>query len=190
MVFMTQREATEALGEAGLTARYAREALTAGLAGAPIRARSVLLYEADAVRALMARRPVDGAALSTEMRERGVLVLRVRGRRDVPDDPRRAWMGFDPEAEADPARWEESSNGFRAYWSFSRETLAEVNRGGMAVVVTISQLVCAGRTAEGAHREPTGKVIINVGPAGPWWSSFQGRRLNAGPGGSWVVWKP
>lgn len=190
MVFMTQREAAETLCEVGLTDRYAREALVAGLAGYPIRARSVMLYEADAVRKLAARQPVNGAALPVAIRQRGVLVLRVRGRRDVTDDPRRAWMGFDPEAEADPEREEESSAGFAMYWSFGSRTLTEIRRGGMALVVSVSQMVVAGRTIDGAYREPTGKVILDLSPPGRWWRSFSGRRLNAGPGGAWAIWRP
>ncbi len=190
MELMSQREAAEALARTGLTVRYAREALTAGLAGDPITARSVLLYKAGAVRALAERAVVNGDSLPAGIQTRGVLLLRVKGRRDVIDDPRRAWMGFDPEAEGDPARWGESSDGFRMYWSFGDRTLAEVRRGGMAVVVTVSQMVVAGRTAVGASREPSGKVIIDVEPPGRWYENFRERRLNGGPGGPWTVWRP
>ncbi len=169
------REAARELAEIGLTRRQSCRVLAAGLAGAPIRTSSAVLYERHRVREL-ADRPVAGSTQVAEACPSGVFIAR----RDV--DASRS------EAERRAA--------LQPAWAFSPLTAvlirAKVEQdGSLPLVATVSGFVTTGADLMGATRGPEG-YVLDLRPPGPWFDPLRQCRVPSGPGREWLVrgWHP
>ncbi|MCW2738129.1 hypothetical protein [Nocardioides sp.] len=93
MELWTERQATAHLMVPGVRRDAARSALKAGVAGRPLQVRNALLYDAEAVRAVLGRME---APCEIQVRTgRPIFVARVAPRMPDPDNPWRSWRGAD-----------------------------------------------------------------------------------------------
>lgn len=201
--WLTQRQATEELRFLGIGRDAARSALQAGIAGPPVRIRSAMLYDADAVAAAVGR-----AANPCKIRSRSdrpIFVARIAPRTPDPDSTWRSWRGADTTAPV-----QEQRDAARAWWFLGARTqiLTEAigQAKGMPFVVTCGGIVVHGAEITGFDAdleqeatqlsEPrraglTGRArtyarratAFTLSDPGEWFDAQMGRRWMTGPGG-------
>lgn len=172
---VSTREALAVLRSAGVGAHAAQRVLATGLAGEPVRTRSVRLHEEPRVREL-ARRPVLPGRTIADHCPRGLFVAR----RDLPP-------GLTKEARERRAAagWGDISP-----WVALRLQL-EIERVGprpfvacTGGFVTFGAEITQVRAGDGA--DPSFDLTV----PGPWFGVFEGARLQTGPGRPWVIHPP
>ena len=171
-MLISQREACELLASARVTPRHARRVLASGLAGAPIRTRSALLYDERAVKALAAR-PIYETAHLWERSPVGFFVAR----RDVSSDHSRARLLQDLAGgwgAVSPVTWIEM------VWHV--RDLVETHRCGLPFVCTVAGFVVLGAEIVGSGREG-----LMLADPGPWFDGLAEARLLVGPGRPWSI---
>jgi hypothetical protein len=154
------REAANRLASAGLSRRQARIVLDAGLAGAPIRSRSVTLYDPSRVDDLVGRGQFRQEDLP-DVCPIGVLVDR---------------------------RVADASSGLPlSPWTALHLQVVIQRAGSFPYVATIGGFVVTGADLVGVHGEGEGLYRLERTAPGKWFDSFRGRRWAIGPGASVLV---
>ena len=205
MELWTERQATQHLQQHPLTGRdAARSALKAGIAGAPVRIRNVLLYDADRVREAY-ERTHDPCRILVRT-DRPVFVARLAPRAIDPDTSWRSWRGADMLAPM-----VEQRDAARAWWHLGVRMWALVGGVGevlgMPFVVTCGGFIVMGAELRGIDNDlaPEGRTISRARRAtakqaysrlacgfvlddpGPWFDGQLGKRLSTGAGGPFRV---
>jgi hypothetical protein len=204
MELWTERQATQYL-QHPLTGRdAARSALKAGIAGAPVKVRNALLYDADRVREAL-ERTYDPCRIRVRT-SRPVFVARVAPRTPDPETSWRAWRGADTLAPVDEQR-----DAARAWWHLGDRMWALVGGvgevKGMPFVVTCGGFIVLGAELRGIDRSLTQEgVAISrsrratsrqaytrlacafvLDDPGPWFDGQLGKRWSTGAGGPFRV---
>lgn len=161
-MLISGREATALLvATAGVTARQARQALAAGLAGEPERTRAALLYDEPRVTALAGRTPVDQPTMDRAC-PHGCFVARRAEQLEGPWD-------FSP-------------------WSAALVAARVDQHGGFPFLATVAGFVVAGAEITGLAGAGERQYLFTLGPAGGWFGDFAGRRCPTGPGRPWALY--
>jgi hypothetical protein len=167
-MLMTARAASLLLGRLGLSRRHADAVLAAGLAGEPEVTSAALLYDRDAVDALLARPRVDDGVLAT-VGPPGLFVARRPG----------------------------SVEAIASGWPMSPYTAVELvvgaqRRGFVPLVATLGGFVTLGAEILDVQPEPGSTNLrpsrrLTLRPAGEWFEAYRERRLPTGPGRPWAL---
>ncbi|MDN5896961.1 MAG: hypothetical protein L0H93_23425 [Nocardioides sp.] len=178
---ISERQASEILGEAGLSRRHARRALGWGLAGAGVVTRSAVLYDEDAVRALV-RRPALTDEDLAEIFPTGVFVARLG---ETPEPG-----GLDLSAMS----WDIS------VWARIRISLWIGKGGALPVLATVSGFVVDTAEATAVMSVPRGDrhrglrqlspSQLSLAESGAWSAAVAETRVPTGPGAAWRLWLP
>ncbi len=173
---LSERAACERLRGVGLGRRHGQRVLASGLAGAPIRLPSAVLYPAHRVDQLLTWRPLDGDELDAAC-PGGVFI----GRR-----------ALDPTVPA-ACRIDEAGEG----WSldlFSRVwILHRVDQhGSLPFVVTVGGFVALGADIVGLRTTAQRQPALELREPGAWFGALQQRRLVTGAGPTYLIrgWHP
>ena len=174
-VYLTGRQAADALAAVGLCRSQARKVLAAGLAGTPTVAGSAHLYLEEDVRELVSRphvMPEGLDALGTS------ILFLARRQVDVraPRDAQLATVG----------------RGWDLGPPISLLLRAKVRlEGFVPFVATVAGFVALGAEITDVRRDGPRYHILLADP-GDWFESFRGRRLSVGPGRDFLLhgWKP
>ncbi|WP_181313108.1 hypothetical protein [Nocardioides campestrisoli] len=195
----SQREACEVLGaRCGMDRETARRVLRAGLAGAGVRLRGTVLYEAAEVEAL-ARRPLLDLGLP-RVCHRGTFVARLGARRTVPPERRlrgpdglpQTWRGAD--LAAAPAEQLRAASGPWRLSPLARVRLTSMvqRQGFVPFVATTGGFVLLGGDLVAARAAEPGRsssaTMLALADPGDWFDAWRRGRLLTGPGGPWQMW--
>ena len=169
-MLVSAREAAVFLEDAGLCRRQARRVLASGLAGAPLRTRSSLLFDADRVRDLVAWPVADAAAVDAAC-PWGIFI----SRRQV-----------DVGAEA-----ADQLASVREDWPLNQLTrvflgLRIRRHGYFPFVATVSGYVALGAEIVGGSLR-RGNAVFDLQEPGEWFEVLRGRQFPSGPGRPWVI---
>jgi hypothetical protein len=167
---MSGREARARLEHAGISGWRARSALECGLAGPPVRTRSIHLYEADRVEALANRRVVDPWEMRTRAPE-GFLL----SRRAVSVDVSHAELL--EELSAMP-------HGMSPYRALSLR-FADRHVDGLPFVATVAGFVVLGAEIRGLK----GRTML-LRPPGAWFDGMADVQFPTGQGRPWTLQEP
>ncbi|MDT0201979.1 hypothetical protein [Nocardioides sp. AE5] len=176
---VSAREAAELLAITDLPRTSIRRALTAGVAGHPVRTRGALLYARQDVVAL-AQPPLTLDDLP-EPANYGTFVARLRF--GLADDVR-----F-PDGLPEDDRRSSVSPGWQMGWltCVTLELLARKEKP-MPMLATCGGFIVAGATILGAHAESGhGSAALTLGPPGPWYADLHHRVLRTPPGRPWTI---
>jgi hypothetical protein len=175
-MWISAREAAVLLSATLPVREHARLVLRAGLAGEPIRTRSALLYDAEAVRALAERPRVTGDEL--EAFPTGLFVARLS--RDTRVDVRAPWTETSDAVSIRPAM----------------PTLTAALTGvrmqvwGLPWVATLCGYVVFCAEARGFLAAKPGSVRFDLHEPGEWAAALAGRLLATRPGRPWSLLEP
>lgn len=166
---MTRRAAERRLATIGLARRHATQVLQAGLAGRPEITTSALLYDADAVDALVARAPLTVAEV-LDTCPQGLVVAR------------RTTSCLDDLVDG---------------WDFGEVIGSWINlraaeHGHVPLVATVGGFVTMGAeivtvTTRVGDDPSRPKSTLTLRPATGWVEAMSGRRLARGPGRPWSL---